>query len=125
MANEDSDQGNTVSVIIGTLKEFNKENDDWILYTERMEHFFGANNIKDAQRKQSLFLSSIGAECYKLLSNLLSPEKPASKSYSELVSVLKNHFNQNHQKLSNVVNSTVDKESQTNPSQFSYRNCVP
>ena len=92
MANEDSDQGNTVSVIIGTLKEFNKDNDDWILYTERMEHFFGANNIKDAQRKQSLFLSSIGAECYKLLSNLLSPEKPASKSYSELVSVLKNHY---------------------------------
>ena len=34
----------------------------------------------------------VGKETYSLLSNLLAPAKPASKSYEELVAALKAHL---------------------------------
>ena len=38
------------------------------------------------------FLTVVGPAAYALLSNLLSPEKPASKTYEELIAVMKNHL---------------------------------
>lgn len=45
------------------------------------------------QKKQAILLSCVGAPTYTLMRNLLSPEKPGPKSFDELVSLLKNHFN--------------------------------
>ena len=39
-----------------------------------------------------MFLTVIGSHLYKLLRNLVSPNKPAEKSYEELTTVLKQHL---------------------------------
>ena len=43
-------------------------------------------------RKTKLLLASIGSSSYKLLKNLTSPAAPNSKTYSELILLLKSHF---------------------------------
>ena len=37
-------------------------------------------------------MTVVGRETYRLLSNLLAPDKPAKKTYSELVKTLKDHI---------------------------------
>ncbi len=62
-------------------------------YEERLGHFFVANGIDDAEKKQAAFLSLIGASTYKLLHNLIYPSRPGEKTYTELTQVLSRHFN--------------------------------
>ena len=50
-----------------------------------------ANDIAD-DKKTNLLLASIGSRSYKLLKNLTSLTAPNSKTYSELILVLKSHF---------------------------------
>lgn len=47
--------------LIGKVEEF-QENDNWIEYTERLEHYFTANEITDAGKKRAVLLSSCGAK---------------------------------------------------------------
>ena len=35
---------------IGRIKEFHDEKEDWDQYAERLEHFFAANGITEAER---------------------------------------------------------------------------
>ena len=51
-----------------------------------------ANGITEDVKKVAVFLTVIGDKAYALLRNLLAPIKPATKSYSELVKVMKNHL---------------------------------
>ena len=43
----------------------------------------------DADKKRAVLLTVVGKETYSLLSNLVAPAKRASKSYGELVAVIK------------------------------------
>ena len=58
-----------------------------------MKQFFLANEIADEQKKITVFLTVIGTKTYTLLRNLVAPEKPATKTYTELVATLKAHLN--------------------------------
>ncbi|KAJ8043837.1 hypothetical protein HOLleu_11112 [Holothuria leucospilota] len=69
----------------GKVTEFIAGKEIWSQYVERLEHFFAANGITDKAKMQSILLSSIGPDAYKLLRNLVSPAKPGEKSYKELV----------------------------------------
>ena len=60
-------------------------------YLERVKQFFIANDIKSEQKKAT-FLSLIESQAYSLLKNPVSPTTPKNKSYSELVSALKKHY---------------------------------
>ena len=60
-------------------------------YLERVQLFFVANNVEDA-RKSAVLLSLLGGKVYGTLRNLLSPKQPAGKSYDELKTVLKAHY---------------------------------
>ena len=62
---------------------------DWPQYVERLEHFFVANGIDDVGKKRAVLLSVVGAAT---LRNILSPEKPGEKTYTELVEKLARHF---------------------------------
>ena len=79
--------------VFGKVEEFNSGTEDWPNYVERLNHFFKANSITTDEQKQAVFLSVIGATTYKLLRNLVSPEKPGEKSFTELVKLLSDHFN--------------------------------
>ena len=46
----------------------------------------------EAERKQSIFLTDIGASIYKLLQSLVSPHKWGEKTLEELMTALKQHF---------------------------------
>ena len=58
---------------------------------ERMGQYFGANGIVDDEKMRAVFLIVVGRETYGLLCNLLAPEKPATKTYHELVAIIKDH----------------------------------
>ena len=76
---------------IGRLEPFNPGNELIVIYLERMQLFFEANGIK-AEKQVPVFLTIIGRENYVLLRNLTAPEKPSQKSLSELMKILKKHF---------------------------------
>lgn len=78
--------------IIGIVEEF-QENDNWIEYTERLEHYFTADQIAGVGKKRAVLPSSCGAKTYKLIRNLVSPGKPIDKTFAELVNIVKNHLN--------------------------------
>ena len=69
-----------MSGTLGRVEEFDGSRDDWQEYVERMEHFFIANGIDSAEQKRAVFLSVIGPSTYKTLRNLVSPEKPLTRT---------------------------------------------
>ena len=81
-----------VTATLGQVEPFDLQTDDWEEYTERLEQFFVANGITVDAKKVAVFLTVVGGKAYTLLRNLLAPIKPATKSYSELVKVMKDHL---------------------------------
>ena len=75
----------------GHIEEFEPGKDDIETYLERVDLYFSANAIAD-DRKVALFLTVMGPKSYNVLSNLLAPEKPKSKTFEELSTKLKEHY---------------------------------
>ena len=61
---------------------------------ERVEQFFLANDIDDDHKVPTL-LSLIGGKTYTLLRDLLALEKPATKSFQQIVTTLQEHLSPN------------------------------
>ena len=78
---------------LGRVDEFDSSKDVWPEYVERLGHFFDANGITDGDKEQAVLLTVVGAVTYKMLRNLVSPNKPGEKTYEELVEALSKHFN--------------------------------
>ena len=92
----------------GKIECFSGNKEDWDVYTERLEVYFAANDLNEIQlatdrsnaeavkqradKRRAILLSVIGPATYTLLRNLVSPDKPTDKSFGELVSALKNHY---------------------------------
>ena len=49
--------------------------------------------FEEEAKKRSVFFTHSGANTYKLLQNLIAPEKTNAKTYEKLVQVLANHYN--------------------------------
>ena len=82
-----------MALSFGKLEEFDTANgDDWVQYTERMEHYFLANEITDASKQRSILISSMGQKAYKILRNIVAPNKPTDVSFKNLVSAMTSHF---------------------------------
>ncbi|XP_048254597.1 uncharacterized protein K02A2.6-like [Haliotis rufescens] len=78
----------------GRMEEFSvSENADWVEYIERLNQYFVANDVEDAGKRKAILLTIVGKETYSLMRTLVSPAKPADKSYTELVDVVKSHVN--------------------------------
>lgn len=65
---------------------------NWDEYIERLEHFFTANEIEDADKMKSILLTVCGQKMYGLIRNLTSPNKPADKTYAELKTLIAQHL---------------------------------
>ena len=80
----------------GKIEPFDRETDSWELYVERLNFYFEANKIgdegDDLKRRRAILLSSVGKKTYKLICDLLAPEKPSTPSYNELCTLVKDHF---------------------------------
>ena len=77
---------------LGKIGEYCASSKEWPQYIERLEFFLIANKVTDNDLKWATFLSVIGPPTFKLLRNLITPNKPGNTSYEELVKVLKDHF---------------------------------
>lgn len=76
---------------IGKLEDFEETHDDWKAYIERVEQYFLANGVAD-DKKLAVLLTVIGGKTYSLLQTLTSPEKPADKTFSKIMEILKGHL---------------------------------
>lgn len=72
--------------------EFRGGEDDWVIYSEKLEMFFLANNIKEDEIKVANLLNLVGTDTYKILRNLCHPTIPKDKSFDSLCKLLKEHF---------------------------------
>ena len=77
--------------IIGSVGEFNPDQESITTYLERMDIYFEVNGIS-ADKRVASFLSIVGRETYKRLVDLFAPEKPATKSLEAITAKLKEHF---------------------------------
>ena len=69
-----------------------EDEEDWIEYSERLDHFFKGNGVTEEEKKRSLFLTACGSKVYSLVKSLIAPTKPEEKSYQELIDVIKDHL---------------------------------
>ncbi|XP_072023159.1 uncharacterized protein [Amphiura filiformis] len=76
----------------GHVGEFNPKREEWDNYVDRLDEFFVANAITDADKKRAILNSVVGPDCYKLIANLVAPRKPKEATYSELVELMKKHY---------------------------------
>ena len=76
---------------IGKIESFDDTKENLEIYVERAEQFFMANDIDDDHNAPTL-LSLIGGKTYTLLSDLLAPERPAAKSFQQIVTTLQEHL---------------------------------
>ncbi len=76
----------------GKVEEYD-ESEEWPQYCERLENFFDANEVTDGGKKRAILLTVCGAKIYKLIKDLVSPQKPKDKSFEELTNLVKKHLN--------------------------------
>ena len=77
---------------IGTVGEFQPENETIAAYLERVALFFEVKFNNVADKKISLLLNVMGAKIYSLLRTLVARSQPKEKAMEELVAVLKQHY---------------------------------
>ena len=55
----------------GTVTEFHPSSEDWILYDERLDYYFAANNVSTDKKKCSILLNACGIPMLKLMKRLI------------------------------------------------------
>ena len=64
------------------------------LYVERLEAFFQANGVADANKKRAILFSACGAKAYLLLRSLVQPQKPTDVAFCQTITeTAEAHFN--------------------------------
>ena len=81
-----------MEAIHGSLSEFCLEKDNWTSYIERLHHHFIAYDVVGEEKKRAILLSACGLTTFKLMRTLVSCAKIETTSFSEIVQVLKDHF---------------------------------
>lgn len=76
----------------GSVGAFDRAEEDWETYVERVEIYLAANKITDAAERRDVFLSVCGPKTYRVLRDLVAPKKPNEISYTDVVAQLKAHF---------------------------------
>ena len=89
-----------MSLFHGHIGEFSCDAEDWTVYTERLQNYFVANDISSEAKKRAVLLSACGSSTYRLIRNLVSPAQPDSKSFEDLVKLIREHY---HPKPSTIV----------------------
>ena len=80
-----------MATLLGKLEKFDPASDSITAYVERDQLFFDANSVAEG-KQVAVFLSVVGSKTYLPLRNLLTPETPKDKTFDELLTVLKVHF---------------------------------
>ena len=82
-----------MAALFGNINEFDAYTDqNWDEYIERLEHYFVANAVEEAEKKRAILLTVCGHKTYGLIRNLVSPDRPGDKTYDELKTFIHNHL---------------------------------
>ncbi len=76
----------------GSLGPFMLQTMQWSSYAEQMEEYLLANGVDDDRKQVAVLLSMVGVATYELLQDLCLPDKPSSKSFNDIVTLLTNHL---------------------------------
>ncbi|KAL1484314.1 hypothetical protein MTO96_050062, partial [Rhipicephalus appendiculatus] len=78
---------------LGHIEEFDPAfPEKWVAYQARLNFFLEANGITEPERKRAVFFSVCGAATFDLARSLLSPSAPDTKTLTQILAVLKDHF---------------------------------
>ena len=80
-----------LTAAVGSIAAFQPESERIDPYLERLQLYLTANNFPD-ERKVAALLTLVGSTAYEVLRSLLAPALPQTKTYDELVQVLRNHY---------------------------------
>ena len=50
-------------------------------YLDRLDFYLEANNVSVLEKKRAILLSVVGPQQFRMLKDLVSPSKPAEKSF--------------------------------------------
>ena len=76
----------------GHMSEYDSSVEEWTAYTERLDSYLIANDVTSEDKKQAILLSVCGPSTYRLIWNLVAPQLPKSKSFADLVKLVKEHY---------------------------------
>ncbi|XP_037037375.1 uncharacterized protein K02A2.6-like [Bradysia coprophila] len=65
---------------------------NWIVYADKLEQYFLAFKIVDDNQKRAILLTSLDEYVYEKLTDLCFPEVPGSKTYKDVCAVMKENF---------------------------------
>ena len=80
----------------GKVEPFEEKQESFTQYVKRLNYYFQANRIEGDEapaKKRAIFLTVVGPNTFNLLCDLISPTELSDKSYVEIITILKNHFN--------------------------------
>lgn len=60
----------------GVVSPFDSNQEEWVEYAERLEHYFIANDITDDAKRRAIFLNGVGPPTYRLIKTLTLPGTP-------------------------------------------------
>ena len=76
--------------------QFDAESEDIESYLDRLQKYFKAYDIADdeddAAKRRAILLTSIGSNCFQVLKDLAFPDAPNTKTFAQLVTLLREHF---------------------------------
>ncbi|XP_055706137.1 uncharacterized protein LOC129803531 [Phlebotomus papatasi] len=88
-----------MSALLGSIEAF-LPGMNFAHYKSRMDHLMAANDIVEESKKKSVAITLMGPICYGKLVSLLSPAKPESKTYKDIMLVLQEHYSETNNVIS-------------------------
>ena len=74
------------------IDPFNPSKISFELWLSLLEANFSNLNISEASKKKNVLLVSVGTDIFAVLGNICAPDLPHTKSYEDLVNLLKAHY---------------------------------
>lgn len=72
--------------------QFQLGRDDWETFVEQLEFYIVEKNIQDDKKKVSTLVTRVDQETFKLIKQLMSPDKIIDKTFEQVVKVMNAHF---------------------------------
>lgn len=71
---------------------FDHSKEVWSRYTDRIKHYFIANDVTNNRKKRSILVSVCGAITFKLVRTFVGEDKLDSTSYDKIVKQVQSHY---------------------------------
>ena len=67
------------------MGEYDATQEDWDPYAQRLDYYFTANSVVEANKKKAVLLTVVGPSTFKLLKSLVAMANVDDKSYKDVM----------------------------------------